>query len=86
MTELDPSLCVRLSDHTVRDFFTVMAICNTVVVSKKIENRIGAPHASQNGNVNMGRDTRRALKYEAESPDEAALVHVGLSRADCQGF
>lgn len=62
----------------MEDFFIVMAICNSVVVSTS-----GGTHAAgaQNGNVTGG----EGMKYEAESPDEAALVHVCVLFA-CVGF
>ena len=42
-----------------------MAICNTVVVSRRFD-----PNSLDNGNVDSVRT------YEAESPDEYALVEV----------
>ena len=65
----------------VKDFFIVLAICNTVVVSTardRTESSAGShldPVVSQDCNHNVD---LKSLKYEAESPDEAALVHVGV--------
>ena len=79
-TELDPALVANISDPVVRDFFTVLAICNTVVVSTaddRVESTAGChldPPAAANGD----RVDLQTLKYEAESPDESALVHVRL--------
>ncbi len=76
-TELDPALLARLSDPKVKDFFTVLAICNTVVVSSsKVESKAGShldPSILPDNELNLD---LHALKYEAESPDEGALVHV----------
>lgn len=62
----------------VHDFFITMAICNTVVVS-----RIG--DAEDENGVGILRDSSEQLGpqavYEADSPDEAALVEVHVSRA-----
>jgi hypothetical protein len=75
---LDPRLTARLLDPVVEDFFIVMAICNTVVVSTPLSTQSGG--GKQNGNVTgaggMDRSGLLDLKYEAESPDEAALVQV----------
>lgn len=77
-TDLDPRLAGNLFDPTVEDFFVVMAVCNSVVVSTSGS---GNTHAgAQNGNV-TGLDGAsnpdvQGMKYEAESPDEAALVLV----------
>ena len=75
---MDPKLAARLSDPTVEDFFTVMAICNTVVVSGVGSGTVSEQSGTQNGNVTgAGVADKPRLKYEAESPDEAALVQVG---------
>lgn len=70
----------------MRDFFTVMAICNTVVVNSRngnwTEHENGNQTAHENRNqteyetVGYSEIQLRELKYEAESPDEAALVQV----------
>lgn len=83
-TDLDPRLAAKLSDPAVEDFFTVMAICNSVVVStSSARNGNGngvAVNSLQNGSVPELKDATNPdssrLNYEAESPDEAALVHV----------
>uniref|UniRef100_A0A8C9ZUI1 ATPase phospholipid transporting 10D n=1 Tax=Sander lucioperca TaxID=283035 RepID=A0A8C9ZUI1_SANLU len=46
----------------ITDFFLALAICNSVVVSSP--------------KVDCESDTNEELLYEAESPDEAALVHA----------
>lgn len=51
-------------DLVIHDFFITMAICNTVVVSQR----------SHSGSNRKAKSTRF---YEAESPDEYALVEVG---------
>ena len=53
-------------DPTIHDFMITMAICNTVVVSRQT----GSGATPPNGNVDSTR------MYEAESPDEYALVQV----------
>lgn len=68
-------------DPTVEDFFIVMAICNSVVVStpasprNESETSLSVHSSVHNGNV-TGIEGADDLKYEAESPDEAALVQV----------
>ncbi len=52
-------------DSVIHDFMITMAICNTVVVSRRFD-----PNSLDNGNVDSVRT------YEAESPDEYALVEV----------
>lgn len=56
---------VQSFDHqpAIQDFFITMAICNTVVVSQRA-------HSSSNWK------TKSTRVYEAESPDEYALVEV----------
>lgn len=77
-TELDPALLANLSDPLVKDFFTVLTICNSVVVSaaKDPDADSHLDPIVSDGNVNVD---LQSLKYEAESPDEAALVHVRRS-------
>ena len=65
----------------MKDFFTCLAICNTVVVSSSrtrsgtgVCSSAGSEPAELEGVVSA--EEVQALKYEAESPDEAALVHV----------
>ena len=61
----------------------VMAICNTVVVSSSThQNRNETEDIPQPQNENepaSGVADLCELKYEAESPDEAALVEVSIS-------
>ena len=76
---LDPVLAASLTDPDVRDFFILMAICNTVIVSSigRFKSRVEAVPLLD------GSDTDKILnkmKYEAESPDEAALVKVCVNR------
>ena len=68
-TDLDPKLSGRLLDPVVKDFFTVLAVCNTVIVSRASED------TSEN-REDLHNQAPQDLKYEAESPDEAALVQV----------
>ena len=49
-----------------------MAICNTVVVSNTVESGL----VRGRGSEGVTREKVMALRYEAESPDEAALVEV----------
>ncbi len=80
---LDPTLVTdmrnpTLRDNYIHDFFVIMAICNTVVVSRNgdVEDDdsfgVGIATAADNG----GQLDPQAIVYEAESPDEAALVEV----------
>ena len=69
----DPTLQSDLGDPDLdeaylHDFFVVMAICNTVVVGS---------HVAGGREGEGARD--RPIMYEAESPDEAALVEVRKS-------
>lgn len=87
---MDPKLAAKASsDATVKDFLVVMAICNSVVVSatpeEGEEGQEGQEEADTTGGSPKGKVTcnngnlpnsARVLKYEAESPDEGALVHV----------
>ena len=90
---LDSTLQSDLEDPAFRkaylhDFFVVMAICNTVVISRK-DNRKVENRWSQSQfvgvNEDCGRDNvpvdGRCITYEAESPDEAALVEVSFNVA-----
>ncbi len=72
-TKLDPKLSANLSNSTVRDFFTVMAICNTVVISSSSSRDLNLREKKQEKERIQ---ELNKLKYEAESPDEAALVEV----------
>uniref|UniRef100_A0AAQ6A609 Phospholipid-transporting ATPase n=1 Tax=Amphiprion ocellaris TaxID=80972 RepID=A0AAQ6A609_AMPOC len=67
----------------ITDFFLALAICNTVVVSSPSQ----SPHEVNTGQeskreaaslkeMDSDGDTHSELLYEAESPDEAALVHA----------
>ncbi len=63
----------------MRDFFTVLAVCNTVVVSLTGQHRSRVESLPFMGaSFSVSDDYISKLKYEAESPDEAALVKVGL--------
>ena len=62
----------ELRKSHIDDFFITMAICNTVVVSNAIESGL----VRGGGGEGVTREKVMALKYEAESPDEAALVEV----------
>lgn len=75
--KLDRSLVINmktaeLSDSQIEDFFITMAICNTVVVSNAVESGL----VRGRGNEGVTVEKVMALRYEAESPDEAALVEV----------
>ena len=76
-TLLDPKLKGKLTDPTVREFFIVLAICNSVVVSSHTHPKtpVDDPSLKESCGDNMATRLRR-IKYEAESPDEAALVKV----------
>ena len=77
---LDLDLEAKLTEPIVKDFFTVLAICNTVVVSSYDGHSSQAGHAPpqmESCNAVMAARLSR-IKYEAESPDEAALVKVCL--------
>ena len=52
----------------LHDFFVTLAICNTVVVSQR--RQAGRKDGT-------GRQATKRTQYEAESPDEHALVEVG---------
>ena len=71
----DPLLCeaAKRDDDMIRDFFLVMAICNTVVVSAT-----GHRHSASEGGEGGEGGGAEGVVYEAESPDEAALVEVSL--------
>lgn len=80
-TDLDSDLNAKLSDPTVKDFFTTMAICNTVIVSSS-KKQIGngtITHTELENASPTDESTVMNLKYEAESPDEAALVQVCIA-------
>lgn len=62
----------ELSESQIEDFFITMAICNTVVVSNTVESGL----VRGRGSEGVTREKVMALRYEAESPDEAALVEV----------
>ena len=64
----------ELSKSHIDDFFITMAICNTVVVSNAVDSGFVSGH----GNEGVTKERVMALRYEAESPDEAALVEVSL--------
>ncbi len=68
-----------LKDKYIHDFFVTMAICNTVVVSRnrdcEEEDCVGVHVDVDVDNSNKQLDPQ-AIVYEAESPDEAALVEV----------
>jgi len=72
---LDPALLGDLHKPEVRDFFSVLAICNTVVVSStgQVRSRVEAISFLDNCITD---EYLNKMKYEAESPDEAALVKV----------
>lgn len=85
--QLDETLLADLVDPTlskayIHDFFVVMAICNTVVVSHngrcdsltEVQGE-GVEGVSGGGSEGVGRNSQ-TIVYEAESPDEAALVEV----------
>ena len=62
----------ELSESQIEDFFITMVICNTVVVSNAVESGL----VRGRGSEGVTREKVMALRYEAESPDEAALVEV----------
>ena len=64
----------ELSKSHIDDFFITMAICNTVVVSNAVESGL----VRGRGSEGVTREKVMALRYEAESPDEAALVEVRI--------
>ena len=77
---LDRSLVINmrsaeLSESQIEEFFITMAICNTVVVSNAVESGL----VRGRGSEGVTREKVMALRYEAESPDEAALVEVSHS-------
>lgn len=92
---MDPRLEAKLLDPTVEDFFIVMAICNSVVVSTSSsagnvnETSLSVHSDAKNGNVTgiegADKPSLLDLKYEAESPDEAALVQV-RDGGYCSGY
>ena len=69
---LDPQLQQDLSKpdslDILHDFFVTLSICNTVVVSQR--RQAGRKDGT-------GRQPTKRTQYEAESPDEHALVEVG---------
>ena len=77
---LDPALLGDLQKPEVKDFFTVLAICNTVVVSSTghVRSRVEAVPFLDNCVTD---EYLNKMKYEAESPDEAALVKVCVQDA-----
>lgn len=62
----------ELSKSHIDDFFITMAICNTVVVSNAVDSGL----VRGRGSEGVTKEKVMALRYEAESPDEAALVEV----------
>lgn len=85
-------------DSCLHDFFVVLAICNTVVVSKRAKGKkeqvTVASEECKAASYNMenlsdtvlseikellGHTNINDIEYEAESPDEQALVEVLLS-------
>ena len=83
---LDRSLVINmksaeLSESQIEDFFITMAICNTVVVSNAVESGL----VRGRGSEGVTREKVMALRYEAESPDEAALVEVSHYYIHVQG-
>ena len=92
----DSDLQLRISNLTagsescLHDFFIVLAICNTVVVSKRSkektdpvpENEVAYNTRNLSETVLseieqvLGHTNINAIEYEAESPDEQALVEV----------
>ena len=96
----DSDLQLRISDlvtndnECLHDFFVVLAICNTVVVSKRKQEKEEPSPVSEDDKgetYNMenlsetvlsevkkflGHTNINAIQYEAESPDEQALVEV----------
>ena len=86
MIELDPLLLTSVRNQTlseayIRDFFITMAICNTVVVVSKNgrDAKRNQQVDSQNEDRSVTKEDIFDLSYEAESPDEAALVEVGTT-------
>ena len=71
-----------LSKAYLRDFFVVMAICNTVVIHKdncQVESQWSQGQFvgwNEGHGQNDDPVDTRSIVYEAESPDEAALVEV----------
>jgi type IV pilus biogenesis protein CpaD/CtpE len=81
---LDRSLVINmrsaeLSESQIEDFFITMAICNTVVVSNAVESGL----VRGRGSEGVTSEKVMALRYEAESPDEAALVEVSHGYNTC---
>lgn len=66
----------ELSKSHIDDFFITMAICNTVIVSNAVESGL----VRGRGSEGVTREKVMALRYEAESPDEAALVEVRMGK------
>ena len=80
---LDPVLCeaAKRDEGMIRDFFLIMAICNTVVVSAT-----GHGHSASEGGEGGEGGGAGGVVYEAESPDEAALVEVSLFNNEKLGY
>ena len=87
--DLDTALIANLRDSALReayihDFFVVMAICNTVVVSGNGHGRRSEVISDterwvqRSESHSLVADDPSSIVYEAESPDEAALVEVSL--------
>jgi hypothetical protein len=67
-----------LSQDYLQDFFVVLALCNTVVLSRKTQDSQDVPDFSHEATWDRDRlaEYVQTITYEAESPDEAALVEV----------
>ena len=82
---------VTEGDDCLHDFFVVLAICNTVVVSKRTKKKEADLESVDAATYNtkdlseavlseieklLGHTNINDIEYEAESPDEQALVEV----------
>ncbi|CAI8035915.1 Phospholipid-transporting ATPase ID [Geodia barretti] len=65
----------------LQDFFVVLALCNTVVLSRKTQDTQDVPDFSHEATWDRDRlaEYVQTITYEAESPDEAALVEAARS-------
>ena len=68
-SQLEQDLDKPDSLDILHDFFVTLAICNTVVVSQRAQQ----PERTDG----IKRQPTKRIRYEAESPDEHALVEVG---------
>ena len=85
------NLSTESEGDCLHDFFVVLAICNTVVVSKRTKKKEEDTDSPSDVAYNMkdlsesvlseieqllGHTNINDIEYEAESPDEQALVEV----------